>query len=236
MTSLAMALPVKPGKAGQLRALTNELLGARRQEFEASERRIGLTREGQYLQPSPMGDLLLIWVEGADVMASLTSFVQSFEPVDAWWKEQLLDITGVDLNQPPEAAPEVLLDWSAPGADQKESLAMALPVQPGKAAQLRAVRDELLGARRQEFEESFDHLGVTREAWYLQPSPMGDLFIFWATGDDIAASLAGFVQSREPVVAWLKGQLLDITGIDFNSPPEGVPEVLMDWSAPASVR
>ena len=60
MTSLAMALPVKPGKAGQLRALTNELLGARRQEFEASERRIGVTRECQCLQPSPMGDLLLI--------------------------------------------------------------------------------------------------------------------------------------------------------------------------------
>ena len=46
MTSLAMALPVKPGKTGQLRALTNELLGARRQEFEASERRACAERLG----------------------------------------------------------------------------------------------------------------------------------------------------------------------------------------------
>lgn len=238
MTSLAMALPVKPGKTGQLRALTNELLGARRQEFEASERRIGVTRECQYLQPSPMGDLLLIWAEGADVMASFASFVQSFEPVDAWWKEQLLDITGIDLNQPPEAVPEVLLEWSAPGAggEPKPSLAMAMPVQPGKADQLRGVRDELTGARRDEFEQSEGRFGIALEGWYLQPSPMGDLFLLWAEADDPMAAFTAFIQSRDPFDVWSKEQMLDITGIDFDEPPGGVPEVLMDWPAPAGVR
>jgi hypothetical protein len=239
MTSLAMALPVQPGKADQLRATTNELLGARRQEFEESEKRIGITRECQYLQPTPMGDLLVVWVEGGDVVAALAAFGQSYEPVDAWWKEQILEVTGIDLNQPPQAMPEVVLDWSAADAatgERRSSLAMAMPVQPGKADRLRAMRDELVGARRQQWEESERRLGIPREGWYLQPSPMGDLFLLWAESDDITAAFTSFIQSREPFDVWFKEQMRDITDIDLNEPPPGVPEVLMDWSAPAGVR
>jgi hypothetical protein len=239
MDSIAFALPVKPGKAAQLRAISEELLGARRQEFEESERRLGVTRECQFLQPSPMGDLFLFWAEGTDIMAALRSFGQSFEPVDAWWKEQLLDVTGVDLNQPPEAVAEVLMDWSAAGAAAgrpKPSLAMALPVQPGKAEQFRTMTAELLGARRQEFEDSQARLGIPHECWYLQPSPMGDLFLLWAEADDIMAAFTSFVESRDPFDVWSKQQILDITGVDLNQPPDAVPEVLFEWAAPERVR
>jgi hypothetical protein len=186
-----------------------------------------------------MGDLLVIWAEGPDVPAALAAFGQSYEPLDAWWKEQILDVTGVDLNQPPEAVPEVLLDWSAAGAapgERRASLAMAMPVRPGQADRLRAVRDELVGARRQEWEESEGRLGIPREGWYLQQTPMGDLFLLWAESDDMMAAFTSFIQSREPFDVWSKEQMRDITGIDFNEPPPGVPEVLMDWSAPAGVR
>src|SRR5437764_874399 len=114
MASLSMAMPVKSGKSGQLRSFVNDVLGARRAEFEASEKRIGITREGWYFQPSPMGDLAIVWVEAADPMTSLGSFIQSQELFDSWFKAQVLDITGVDLNQAPERGPAVLMDWSAP--------------------------------------------------------------------------------------------------------------------------
>lgn len=114
MASLSMAMPVKPGKSSDLRSFVDEVLGARRAEFEASEKRIGITREGWYFQPSPMGDLVIVWVEADDPMTSLGSFIQSQDPFDTWFKAQVLDITGVDLNQAPEGGPEVLMDWSAP--------------------------------------------------------------------------------------------------------------------------
>ena len=115
MATISMALPVLPGKSGDLRKFCGEVTGARRAEFEASEKRIGLTREGWYFQPTPMGDLAIIWVEGNDPIASLVSFVGSQEPFDRWFKEEVKGITGVDLNEPPAALPEVLFDWSAAG-------------------------------------------------------------------------------------------------------------------------
>lgn len=113
MASLSMAMPVKPGKVEGLRSFTAEVLGTRRAAFEASEKQCGITRECWYLQPSPMGDLMLIWVEADDPERSLGSFIQSQDDFDLWFKSQLLDITGVDLNRAPEGVPEVLMDWSA---------------------------------------------------------------------------------------------------------------------------
>jgi hypothetical protein len=43
-------------------------------------------------------------------------FVQSQDAFDRWFKEQVKDITGVDLNQPPAGLPEVMFDWRAPVA------------------------------------------------------------------------------------------------------------------------
>ena len=114
MASLSMALPVKPDQAARLRAFCEEVIGSRRSEFEESEQRLGLTREGWYLQRTPMGDLAIIWMEGPDLVASLASFIQSRAPFDVWFKWQVAEITGVVLNQPPDDMPEVLFDWSAP--------------------------------------------------------------------------------------------------------------------------
>jgi hypothetical protein len=114
MATLSMAMPVLPGKAEQLRSFCRQVVGHRLSEFEASEKRIGLTRETWTLQPSPGGDLAIIWVEGADPGSSLGLFVQSQQGFDSWFKEQLKDITGVDLNQPPAGSPEVLFDWGEP--------------------------------------------------------------------------------------------------------------------------
>jgi hypothetical protein len=113
LASLATALAVKPGQTDRLRAFCKEVIGSRRSEFEATERRIGLTREGWYLQRTPTGDLAIIWVEGPDPRAALALFAQSEEPFDAWFKREAAEITSVDPNHLPEDMAEVLFDWSA---------------------------------------------------------------------------------------------------------------------------
>ncbi|HYY88509.1 MAG TPA: hypothetical protein VFA49_06930, partial [Chloroflexota bacterium] len=92
------------------------------------------------------------------------------------------------------------------------TLAMAVPVKEGKAAHLRAVRDETLGPRKQEFEADQKRLGITREIWYLQSSPMGDLLTVWIESDDPTGALKAFAEDREPGAIWLKEQMLDISG------------------------
>jgi len=86
------------------------LVHAWRAEFDASERRIGITKELWYLAALKSGDHLIGYMESANFGQALTSFVGSREPFDVWFKEEMLAVTGVDLNNPPaDLAPAELL-------------------------------------------------------------------------------------------------------------------------------
>jgi hypothetical protein len=112
MASLAMALPILPGKTADARQFCKEVVGARLREFEESERKIRITRESWHLQNTPMGDLMIAYVEGDNPGQSLGMFVASAAPFDRWFKEQVRSFCGVDLNQPPSGPPsEVMFDW-----------------------------------------------------------------------------------------------------------------------------
>ena len=56
MDHVCLALPVLPGKATDARTFLQQLDGSRRAEFDASERRIGITKELWYLASLPSGD------------------------------------------------------------------------------------------------------------------------------------------------------------------------------------
>lgn len=45
MAVIAFAAPILPGKLEAWMRFTQEMLGARRQDYEASRRRLGITRE-----------------------------------------------------------------------------------------------------------------------------------------------------------------------------------------------
>jgi hypothetical protein len=112
MATLAMALPILPGKTDDFKAFMAELNGPKLGEFEASEANIGLVQEGWFLQSTPMGDLAVVHVEGNDPLASFGAFVGSDRPFDVWYKDRIKDLTGVDLTQP-APPPEKLMDWQA---------------------------------------------------------------------------------------------------------------------------
>jgi hypothetical protein len=48
-------------------------------------------------------------MEGADFKGAFTQFVSSRDSFDLWFKERFADVTGIDLNDPPEMQlPELL--------------------------------------------------------------------------------------------------------------------------------
>ena len=71
MDHVCLAVPVLPGKSADARAFFKQLDGARRQEFDASERKIGITKELWYLAPLPSGDLLIAYMESGDFNRAL---------------------------------------------------------------------------------------------------------------------------------------------------------------------
>ncbi len=114
MASLAMSLPVLPGRTGELRRFVQDLVERRGNDFAESERQLGITRESWHLQPIPSGEIVIVYVEGDNPLRALGQFVASQSPFDRWFKEQVLAFSGIDLNQPPAGPPsEVLFDWQA---------------------------------------------------------------------------------------------------------------------------
>lgn len=101
MDHVCIALPVLPGKAADARVFLNQLDGAQRDAFDASERRIGISKELWFLAALPAGDHLVGYMESADFGTALQSFVTSRDAFDLWFKRQMLNVTGVDLNNPP---------------------------------------------------------------------------------------------------------------------------------------
>jgi hypothetical protein len=110
MDHICLAMPLLPGKTADARAFLQQLDGSRRSEFDASERRIGISRELWYLAKLPSGDHLVAYMESGNFGNALQGFVGSRDPFDMWFKAQMQQVTGVDLNNPPaDLAPAELL-------------------------------------------------------------------------------------------------------------------------------
>jgi hypothetical protein len=108
------AFPVLPGKTEQARKFAGDVAGARRKEFDESQARFGATRETWSLQPTPDGDLMLVWFEAPDIEKGFATLAESAEPFDIWFRGQVQETTGFDLAAPAdEPPPEVLVDWTA---------------------------------------------------------------------------------------------------------------------------
>jgi hypothetical protein len=114
---ICLVLPVVSGHADDARDFMRELEASRKQEYDRSEERIGITKEVWYLAPLQDGELLVAYMEADDFGAALSLFSQSRDDFDMWFKRRLADVTGVDLNDPPELTlPELLSSYSAVSA------------------------------------------------------------------------------------------------------------------------
>jgi hypothetical protein len=96
MAMMAMAAPILPGKLDRWQELKAQLMGPRRDEYEASRRRMGV-HEHSFLQRTPMGDLLILVFEGSDPAGAMAKMASSKDPFDEWMAQQALEIHGLDL-------------------------------------------------------------------------------------------------------------------------------------------
>ena len=79
-------------------------------EFDATEKRQGISKEFWSLAKSPQGSMVLVYIEGQDMGKIFTNFAHSKDPFDIWLKEQVKEVSGVDLNTPlPGTMPENLM-------------------------------------------------------------------------------------------------------------------------------
>ena len=105
----AVVFPILPGKTAEWHEFMGELNGARRAEFVASRKRVGAV-ERTFLQPTPMGDMVIVTIEGEDPGRSFGQIVSATDAFTVWFLGRVKAIHGVDLSVPmPDGAPSKLV-------------------------------------------------------------------------------------------------------------------------------
>ena len=106
--------------------------------------------------------------------------------------------------------------------------AFAMPVLPGKAETARQFVGEVLGPRKPEWDDLQHRQGVTRESYFLQSSPEGDLMI--VTGEGTFTPPNQFLDPDHiPFDRWFLDQIQDNTGINLLEMSDELPEFLGEW-------
>ena len=87
MPAVAFCAPILPGKEETDRKGFEEVLGPRREEYDASRRRAGITRETVWHQETPEGTVAVVYLEADDIPASMQGLAASDDPFDEWFRE-----------------------------------------------------------------------------------------------------------------------------------------------------
>jgi len=121
MSGIVMSNPIAPGKVEAWRRFCQELGGARRQTYEASRRRLGITRERLALVETPFGSAAVTTMDAGDVGQALGEIMTSDLPFDRWYRERIQELQGVDqasydlLSERPGLSEdqELLFEWTS---------------------------------------------------------------------------------------------------------------------------
>ncbi len=236
MESTAFTIPILPGRTDECRLIASESMGKRRSEHAESRRKMTVGREFSWIQKTA-ADLLIIYYEADDLGTASERLATSRDPYDAWYREQLHYVTGVDFGDPSTEVPrpDTLCEVTGEIAAHAVPVATVVPLLPGMTEEARSWLQELRGPRSGELDDLARRAGLARASWYLQSAPDGNLLITFALVEDVEECYRGFALSDHPFDTWLKERLLKYTGIDYNAPSEGplpheeTAELILDW-------
>jgi hypothetical protein len=98
-------------------------------------------------------------------------------------------------------------------------IVFAIPVVHGKEDVDRQTRDEMAGARRDEYEAALKDAGITRQAvWHQQTPDGGTLAIVYIEATDPDAHQR-FVSSDADISRWFVERMQEAHGRDVSQPP-----------------
>ena len=109
MGDVAFTAPILEGKFEAWERFNAEIEGPRRGEWEDQMKRLGIERQRVWLQHTPMGQFVVVVVEGGDADHMMMKIGQSDNEFDVWFRGQIKDFHGIDMTQPPEGPPPTLL-------------------------------------------------------------------------------------------------------------------------------
>lgn len=121
MTLVVRAFPVLEGMEESVREIARTMAGERARQTAEFFSRLGVRHESWHLQETPAG-LWVIAVSDLDAPEERAQeYAASNREFDTWFKERVLELTGIDpLTQPLGPPTEEIFAWPAP--DRQETL------------------------------------------------------------------------------------------------------------------
>jgi hypothetical protein len=110
-----------------------------------------------------------------------------------------------------------------------QTIGFIAPLLPGKTETDRSAMISCWrGDRRAEYESSRRRLGISREAIFIQATPIGDVAVVYWEAEDIETALKGMAVSTDQFDCWFRDHVREVHGINVEDgfPP---PEQVMDF-------
>ncbi|MBY0493645.1 MAG: hypothetical protein K2Y23_05480 [Cyanobacteria bacterium] len=108
------AFPVRAGREQTVSAFVKELSGTRAREARAFYEKFGIAQECWFQQHTAHGMLVIAITDfsGRTPDDAATEYAASTAPFEEWFKDRVLDITGVDPTKAPLGPPtSCIFDW-----------------------------------------------------------------------------------------------------------------------------
>jgi hypothetical protein len=107
---IAFSAPILSGKTEQWKKFIGVIQGPRSKEFNESRSSLNI-RERTFLQKTPMGDFVIVTLEGDDPAGAFAKFAQTETEFAKWFVKKVEDVHGFNLKDITKAPlPELLLD------------------------------------------------------------------------------------------------------------------------------
>jgi hypothetical protein len=110
-----------------------------------------------------------------------------------------------------------------------QSIGFIAPLLPGKTETDRAAMISCWRGERQDaYEASRRALGITREAIFIQTTPIGDVAVVYWEAEDIEAVFKGMATSDDAHDVWFRDHVREVhgTNVEDGFPP---PEQVIDY-------
>jgi hypothetical protein len=97
----------------EVRGFTTVLGGERRAELDAFYRSYGISHESWHLQETPSGPWVIVVTSGDIPEDAVSRYALASDGFEAWFKSQVGQLTGIDLNAAPLGPPTTsIFAWS----------------------------------------------------------------------------------------------------------------------------
>lgn len=106
---IAFFVPIIEGKTEDARAFAAKMMENGGERF--SQANTTVTKESWFLQQTPVGDFIIVYSHAPDGQQVMKNLAESQEPLDVWFKDQILELTGIDCNEPMGDLPEQIAAW-----------------------------------------------------------------------------------------------------------------------------